>query len=1466
LTPKSGVIESSEFSGHAIFRDNPFEGIQGNYQVVPYRAGATVQEIVDQAVAGNQWIETYIEVRIGDSLVTREHWKLVRLKKDAPIVLVVRPQGGKVGNILKTVALIAIAVVASVYLGPLVAGAMGFTAGTTSFLLASALTAAAITMAGSLALNAIFPPPSLAFPSLGLDPAGPGSGGSGGGSREADSFGWSVNKNSSNQYGAVPRVYGRVKMAPNYAARPYVTSLGDKQTLYMLFDFGYGPLMVQDLRIGDNPIDSFQGVEYAVHQRFKKGDALSFYTRDVYQTDYSQKLLYNGWRSVEGGARGSEFILDISAPQGLAVIDKNTGNLTNKTVDLMLQYRAKDESWVNFTAAGQPITISGPGYVYDRPMTFSKYWEATTGWYSGAPNSNVIDYLPPVDGYAPGSFISVKRTRTEWVANSQNTGGGDNGWAGGDNGWSGGGSGNGDVGGGWWGNGGEGTDGGDGDNWDGGWNSGGNSGGGRSAPTARSGPVTRDGGYYATIEEYTDYITRQDVLTTDKVIRLSGETQRPLHVSITFNLAEYEYEFRLARVDPDSDDRYVADDVYLSAIRAIRNVAPIAPEVPHTILELRILATDQLNGMIDTLTAVVTSILPVWENGVWTEYATRNPAWAYLDVLRGTGSIKPAAESRLDLESFLEWARFCDAPAANFPAAPKSTCDMVISGDSTTWFVLKTIASTGDATPSLRAGKYSISVDRLRDFPVQLFTPRNSSGFSSSITYYEHPHALRVQFVDPQQQWQARELIVFDDGYSEANATKYQTLELVGITTAHQAYRIGRRSIAQAKLRSETFTIETGMENILATRGDLVRLAYDVAKIGAGYARVKSIAGNRVTFDDLVVTVAGDMHARFRVSNSKQTDLQILAVVDEYTLEFASIPAEITVGQLAVFGQLERITMDCLVKSIKPSMDLKATLELVPYAPAIYKAEVEPIPPYNPLITELGDMRPGPVINLTAAEFDTVIARFHYISISLSWTQPAGVLPSGYAVYEVQGDKWIQIGTTKSLTYFAYKDVKAVSDNGEPIDMVGRPLTFAVVAIGYSGERLQPGDAPQTTIVAVGDRVKPLAPEYFDLDIRSKESIYLEWSESRSNDVSHYVVRYSPRFEGADFHSATIIASRQPYASTSLTVPARLGTYFVKTVDTFGNVSEGSIMAITPTATLTDDIELLTLEDAYWDGTINGMEAVAKRFLVEWPILAEVKPTLKNHGYIQSITLPDGTYAPSGIYNFKETLDFRQIQPITFTAQIEAEAIVGGVAMDAALVGEQWDAWLELRAAKATLLLKDWPTLDNVEPNLLLGNAPFSPWRKFYAGEYTGQIFQFRLCVASRDPNIGIKINRASVQASARIRVDGDYDVQCLAAGLRVDFDPPYFETPALGITQDSAQQGDRAVVYAKDRFGFNIAFVDKDGVDVARQFDWIARGWGKEAQTLPHQLSTQGTTRASTARVRSSASQYMNTILNNNG
>src|SRR5690606_28353902 len=89
-------------------------------------------------------------------------------------------------------------------------------------------------------------------------------------------------------------------------------------------------------------------------------------------------------------------------------------------------------------------------------------------------------------------------------------------------------------------------------------------------------------------------------------------------------------------------------------------------------------------------------------------------------------------------------------------------------------------------------------------------------------------HGFMVRFPSEEADYQEDEIIVYDDGYDESNATRFETLTLKGITNPEQAWRFGRFHIAQARLRQKLHHIEVDFEHLASLRGDLVHVQNDV--------------------------------------------------------------------------------------------------------------------------------------------------------------------------------------------------------------------------------------------------------------------------------------------------------------------------------------------------------------------------------------------------------------------------------------------------------------------------------------------------------------------------------------------------------------------------------------------------------------------------------------------------------------
>ena len=1235
--------------GHAIFRENPF-ALAGNYTVIEYKEGASVQEIVDFACCENRWLVNYIVVQVGEDLVPREKWHLVKLKKNAPIKILVVPQGGGGGgkNLLRTIAMIAV-VVAAAYYAPTLAASMGVTSAG-----GVAAVSAGLALVGTLAVTALFPPPKLDVSPLSS-------------SLSAERvFGFSQTKNTTKQYSSVPRVYGRVKSVPNYGAKPFIESDGDQQYIYLLFDFGYGPLNLTDLKIGENSVNNYEEVDYVIHPAFVAGDPLEIYNKDVEQEGYSLKLDNTIYRTVTTTLNTDQAVIDFQFPQGLNKLNTSSGNSENYTTTFSIECRE----------VGSSTWLSYQSFPY----------------------------------HLAGEYASVSGANQ---------------------------------------------------------------------------------------------------------VSCTAATSKPFFTTLTLNFSTAgQYEIRVLSTTTDSIDPYTFDDVYLAALRSVKNIAPIAPKVPHTIVEMKILATEQLNSVVDEFSAIATSILPVWNGSSWSNQPTRNPAWVYADILRGTGTSRPISDSRIDLPALLEWANWCNEPAGNEPTKPKAQFDFIVSGSSTSWQALKLVSAAGDATPTVKSGKYSVSVDKQKSTPVQLFTPRNCNSFSAVRSFHEQPDALRVQFVDPDEQWLPREILVYDDGKDENNSVTFETLELSGITNYHQAWRIGRRALAQGRLRQEVYTITTGVENLLASRGDLVRLAYDVPKIGKGWARISSISGQVISLDENFTEISIGNYLRVRTSQDIQLDFQVTSVIDSNTVQVSGSLSNILVGQLVVYGPMAQISLDCLVKTVTPMADLKAALELIPYAPAIYTAETDTIPPYSPLISTINDIAPGAVSNLQAFQTLVFVNRYPYISVSLSWIgSPPGEPVFGYEIYERQNSSWVRIGATQDRSFFAYNSVRLIDDFGNPIDLNGKTLEFSVVAVGRNGNKLSIEDSGYCFITVQGDSIKPSPPTYFDLNLRNANSVTLDWGQSPDNDIDYYQIRYSPEFGStASFEKATIVAEKVPYPGNTVSIQARFGTYMIKSIDTSGNISDEYLSIITPTKTLFDYEFLQEVESLTWTGDKFGLE-----------VYDGTKLRSQNSGI-------DGEYVSEGYYYFPETINFNGIYAVRIAASINAN---GFTVSDLISSNTNWDAWLEVRTGTDISTLSDWGTLNTVD-SLLFGEGDFGPWRSFTAGDFTGYLLQFRLRTSSSVETLGVNVNSAKVEITGQYRVDGDYDVACAIGGSRVNFAEEYQLRPALSITQQSMATGDYFELSAQDTEGFTIEFFNSSGTSISRSFDWVARGVGRKVVSIP--------------------------------
>lgn len=136
----------------------------------------------------------------------------------------------------------------------------------------------------------------------------------------------------------MPRVLGRHRFVPPFGALPYTETAGSDQYLRLLFVWGYGPLKISDLKIGETPLSSFEGVEVETREGYADDAPLTLYSNSVLQNDLAAAATQSAGyilRTTEADA--DEIGVDITLPRGLVKFGSGGGRLS-ASVRIEVQY------------------------------------------------------------------------------------------------------------------------------------------------------------------------------------------------------------------------------------------------------------------------------------------------------------------------------------------------------------------------------------------------------------------------------------------------------------------------------------------------------------------------------------------------------------------------------------------------------------------------------------------------------------------------------------------------------------------------------------------------------------------------------------------------------------------------------------------------------------------------------------------------------------------------------------------------------------------------------------------------------------------------------------------------------------------------------------------------------------------------------------------------------------------------
>jgi hypothetical protein len=831
---------------------------------------------------------------------------------------------------------------------------------------------------------------------------------------------------------------------------------------------------------------------------------------------------------------------------------------------------------------------------------------------------------------------------------------------------------------------------------------------------------------------------------------------------------------------------------------------------------MRVRATDRLNGIVQNLSVITTSVLNTYDaNGNMVgRLPTRNPAWIAIDIMTGVSNPRPIRLDQIDWPAWKALADICDAPRnwvinGQPVTSARFLCDVVIDYSTTIKELLEGVLSTCRSSLTIGLnGRYSVMFDGQRTIPRQMITPSNSWDFGASRQFPADVHALRVAFIDEVSDYKKQEVIVYRDGYNAGNTENFEDLGTVGISTFQHAWAYGRYMMAAAITRSEVFSVTMDVENLACQRGDLVYVAHDVPMVGGQPARVVSVTGNTVEITESIASSVNGFTVRLADGTIRQGTITATVDGSTFTLNNA---AGIGADDLIVVGQSDRVVNSYIVTQISPSTDLTATLTMLPYVPEVYDADIGNLPEWNP---EIGD----DLINASNLAITFVNAspqemvyvdRMPNGNFIINWGVNDQNLAWSYDLVITTADGQQEIVTNINSQRYEYSVdlVSELSKYGE--------VTFQVTPYTVGGI---PGKPGSTTAIIYPDTTKPAPVNWFLVNVQDM-NIAISWEPPQELDIGEYEIRYSPKVEGAQWNSSQLIG-KFAHNVTRTMVGARTGTYGICVRDTSGNLSD--VVGRRTTIEELPNINLVeSINDApLWDGTLSGV--------------------VKTSGKIQSAG-DFGSVFPEGFYYYDTILDVGYIYELRIVSKLQSHGstfddyMVNWVPLASARPlassqSSQYNTMLEVRTADDAYFMNDWIPIASAVPIGGANESSWSPWRPCEVGDFTGRLFQFRIRVQSFDPYVKAVVDDGLIEVDVKDRIDRFSDLSVPVGGLTVNFDPAFMDIPTLAITTENSVATSKEITN-KSRTAFTVKLFNESGAAVAGQIDVLALGYGRERQ-----------------------------------
>ena len=383
----------------------------------------------------------------------------------------------------------------------------------------------------------------------------------------------------------------------------------------------------------------------------------------------------------------------------------------------------------------------------------------------------------------------------------------------------------------------------------------------------------------------------------------------------------------------------------------------------------------------------------------------------------------------------------------------------------------------------------------------------------------------------------------------------------------------------------------------------------------------------------------------------------------------------------------------------------------------------------------------------------------------------------------------------------------------------GENYTVRVKAVNSLG-------VESTYVTATRDIVGEIAPpsdvEDFAINIVGSDA-HLSWKSIPDADLNYYVLNYSSDTVNPEWQNSFPIVTRISRPATSITVPARVGSYLIKAVDKLGNLSSNEAIIKTDIIAIGNFNNVANaVENPDFTGTKSNVVAVDNALELD-TIEQFDDNTTDNFDDITTRLFDGGTtnsnVFATGTYEFANIIDLGSVQTTRLTANItqttdDRDRLFDNVA---GLFDDQASNF-------------DGDTSVNAQSHLEIAtsddNVTFSSFRNFNIGDYTARYFKFRLILESLNNAATPVVSVLNVASDMIDRIISGNDIVSSVSGTTITFSPVFKTTPAIGISAQGLATGDFYEITGKSETSFNIVFKNSSNSAISKTFDYLAKGY----------------------------------------